>query len=556
MNPWFRHGGRATDERGPRSGPDLPHDHRLGLRDARREVDDEPLAVEGDLPPWLSGVLVRNGPGRFRIGDRRVNHWFDGLALLRRFAVDGAAGEVRLTTRFLRSEQFRRVERDGALAFPEFGTAPDRGPLAALGGRDRRGPVGSLAARLPLGGLAALFGPATDNAVVTVGHLGGRHLALTETDRAVAYDPRTLETAEGVAFDDAVAAGTAGSLAHVHRDPRRRETVGVATAFGPTGGYVPYRLPDGASEREPIARLRRRTPAYLHSFGLTADSLVLTEHPYRFHPTALLRGGSFAEAFRWHPDEGTRFTVLDRATGAVRATFETGAFFVFHHVNAVERDDTVVVDLVAFPDPSVVDAFRLDRFDRPGFAPPGAELRRYRLDPGGTVVMERLHPGPVEFPTIDYAGRAGRPYRCVYGVGNRARPPRDFANRVLKVDLRDRTTRTWGEGRCYPSEALFVPREPREGAEASAFDPSASTGNATGAAAREPTAPTAPADSDEDDGVLLSVVLDADAAETFLVVLDAETLDERARATFPEPLPFGFHGQFYRRPDEPSRSMA
>ena len=51
----------------------------------------------------------------------------------------------------------------------------------------------------------------------------------------------------------------------------------------------------------------------------------------------------------------------------------------------------------------------------------------------------------------------------------------------------------------------------------------------------------------EDDGVLLSVVLDAAAETSFLLVLDAADLNEIARARVPHHIPFGFHGQFARR---------
>lgn len=39
----------------------------------------------GQLPTWLEGILLRNGPGMHTIGDTKYNHWFDGLALLHSF---------------------------------------------------------------------------------------------------------------------------------------------------------------------------------------------------------------------------------------------------------------------------------------------------------------------------------------------------------------------------------------------------------------------------------------------------------------------------------------
>jgi carotenoid cleavage dioxygenase-like enzyme len=50
----------------------------------------------------------------------------------------------------------------------------------------------------------------------------------------------------------------------------------------------------------------------------------------------------------------------------------------------------------------------------------------------------------------------------------------------------------------------------------------------------------------EDEGVLLSIVLDGRKGNSFLVVLDARSLEELARAEVPHHIPFGFHGQFAR----------
>jgi carotenoid cleavage dioxygenase-like enzyme len=49
----------------------------------------------------------------------------------------------------------------------------------------------------------------------------------------------------------------------------------------------------------------------------------------------------------------------------------------------------------------------------------------------------------------------------------------------------------------------------------------------------------------EDDGVVLSVVLDAGRGVSFLLVLDAGTFTEVARAELPHPVLLGYHGQFY-----------
>jgi carotenoid cleavage dioxygenase-like enzyme len=55
-----------------------------------------------------------------------------------------------------------------------------------------------------------------------------------------------------------------------------------------------------------------------------------------------------------------------------------------------------------------------------------------------------------------------------------------------------------------------------------------------------------PGDEAEDGGVVLSVVLDANAGRSFLLALDAGSFEEVARAEAPHHIPFGFHGQYFR----------
>jgi carotenoid cleavage dioxygenase-like enzyme len=44
--------------------------------------------------------------------------------------------------------------------------------------------------------------------------------------------------------------------------------------------------------------------------------------------------------------------------------------------------------------------------------------------------------------------------------------------------------------------------------------------------------------------VILSVVLDTGTAASFLLILDASTFRELARADAPHHIPFGFHGTY------------
>ena len=98
-----------------------------------------------------------------------------------------------------------------------------------------------------------------------------------------------------------------------------------------------------------------------------------------------------------------------------------------------------------------------------------------------------------------------------------------FFDTITKANVDSGAVLTWSEPDSFPGEPLFVPR------------PS--------------TAPLLAAVSGaEDDGVLLSVVLegaDVESARSFLLVLDASSMKELGRASLDSVIPFGFHGRWY-----------
>jgi beta,beta-carotene 9',10'-dioxygenase len=300
------------------------------------------------------------------------------------------------------------------------------------------------------------------------------------------------------------------TTAHPHHDPKRNELVNYVARFSRTSEYVLYGLPAGGSRRRVIAKLPVKRPAYMHAFGMSGRHLILAEYPLRVNPLKLaLSGKPFIENYAWDPRESTKFQVIDRDTGALRGTYETDAFFCFHHVNAFERGGQLVVDLIAYDDPSIIDALYLDEHGARGAIPP-TELRRHVIElDSGAVRTEALAEGSVELPRIDYGRRNTRDYRYAYFAGAAG----GWLDQLVKVDVGDGSRSVWSAPGCYPGEPVFV-REP--GAQA------------------------------EDAGVVLSVVLDATAGRSFLLVLDARSFEERARAEAPHHIPFGFHGQFLR----------
>ncbi len=464
--------------------------HRLGFQTLEDEHSLDTVPVEGVLPKWLAGSLLRTGPAKFEAGERGYRHWFDGLAMLHRFSF--ADGAVSYANRFLESRAYRAALEQDAIVYAEFATDPCR----------------SLFKRVVSAFSPPAFG---NNANVNLMRLGDEFLAMTETPLPVIFDPQTLQTV-------GVAEPAPGQLtvAHPHRSPRTGELVSYATHFGPHTTYRVY-AQKSRGQRRMIAKLGVSRPAYMHSFAITERYVVLVEFPLVVVPVAIpLSGRPVIENYRWRPQRGTRFRVIELETGKLRGTYEGEPFFAFHHVNAFERDGELVVDLCAYDDDEIVRDLYLDNLRQEHPELPDPELRRCRLRlDGSSVEYERLADVGLELPRIDYRRCNGRAYRYVYGVGQR--DGGDFLDRLVKVDIECGEANVWSEPGTYPGEPVFVAE---------------------------------PAADDEDAGVLLSVVLDAAAGNTFLLVLDAGDLSELARARVPHHIPFGFHGQFYENPPE------
>lgn len=466
------------------------------------------LEVTGTLPDWLTGSLVRNGPGSFSVpGGSSVDHWFDGFAMLYRFTFDpgGRAGSadgdaIHYRNRFLRTDAYE-AGRNGEFA---GGFATGETTL-----RSR---------------LATFLTDPYDNTNIIAERVGTEYLALTESPRKVRFDPNTLEMTGHVTYDDDVPDGQL-SCAHLKRDPSTGVLVNVETAFGRTSQYHVHAT-TAAGERRHVGSVETDRPAYMHSFALTPQYVVLTEFPFRLDPRRFLKPGRqppFIEQFEWEPDRGTRIVVLDRTTGAVVAEPVTEALFGFHHVNAFERKDgtEIVFDLETVPDATTIDSLYLDNVRAGEMGAIVGRIERFTVDLGTTppsrygtgdpaVSREMLYAEGSALPTVS-PSRWCRPHRYVYAMGMDT-PVTEWARRVFKFDAQTGAVQTFDAGGDYFGEPIFVP---------------------------------APDTEAEDDGVVLTVALDTAADRSRLLVLDGETFEERARATLPHAAPFDFHGRYF-----------
>jgi carotenoid cleavage dioxygenase-like enzyme len=120
----------------------------------------------------------------------------------------------------------------------------------------------------------------------------------------------------------------------------------------------------------------------------------------------------------------------------------------------------------------------------------------------------------LEFPRIHSEKCHRKEYQFVYGGGFVQDRPNDFFNQLLKTDLLQHKVSRWYEQGCYPGEPIFVPQ---------------------------------PNSEQEDEGVIISVVLDGNQGNSFLLILDGHSFVEIAITKVPHHIPFGLDGQYFHK---------
>lgn len=460
---------------------------QLGFQSQEEEVQGCILPIEGFMPEWLSGTLVRNCPSKYDFANHTsVNHWFDGLAMLHSFKFE--TGNVTYGCRFLRTQAFNDATAGGRLCSREFATDP---PLSLL---DR---------------LRGVFQQKfTDNANVNVMRIADSHVAMTETPTVTMFDPNTLQTLGVLNFTDELSGQI--TTAHPHFDYARNCMINVLIQVSANSCYQIYSMESGSRRRDLIAKIPAKHPAYLHSFSVSERYVILAECAFRLSPLQLLFSGNpYIENYRFERGTSSRFYLVEKNTGSV-TTLDCEPFFVFHHVNAFEKGNEVIVDILAYPDASIVDALRLKNLRGSESCVPAAALERFVLNPQKkSVSKERLF-FDVELPRINYRTFNAHEYSFAYFAGSSS--SQNFLDQVVKFDLSNGGKSVWRREGTYPGEPVFVARPGAVG---------------------------------EDDGVVLSLVLDGQARGSFLLVLDAASMEELARLKLPHVVPFGFHGQFF-----------
>ncbi|KAF8554984.1 hypothetical protein OG21DRAFT_1496630 [Imleria badia] len=523
------------------------------------EKEPVELKVSGNIPSYVSGTLYRTGPGGYQVQADNgktfsIDHWFDGFSQNHRFQIIQSDDATRVIYNSRRSIDplIDNIRKTGKLAGFSFGQKRD--PCVSFFKKvmsmfipDARPPedqtnVGVTLSVNPPG----LKDVDTSKGKKKGGHASGIQSLWVKTDAAQVreIEPETLEPM-GLATQAALHPQLTGilSAAHAKSDPVTGDIFNYNLALGRQQTYKIFRVSAATGKTDIIATITDAPGAYLHSSIITENYFILCVWggQYSWGGAKILWEKNMLDAIApFDPSKRALWYVIDRKHGnGVVAKYECDPFFCFHTINAWEEPSPsdpsqidIVADLSIYKNLDVIKRFYYnhikstspDSLDYVGEKRSGScdvFLRRWRLPGVNTTIdapsearetvteFTAEHEHSCDLPVINPRFLT-KPSRYIYGLCDRGLST--FFDGIVKYDTETRTPTYWSTQGHNPGEPIFV-------------------ANPEGTA--------------EDDGVLLSVVLDGFTEKSYLLVLDARSMMEVGRASMDCVVGFGFHGIYH-----------
>lgn len=478
-------------------------DWASAFRNVGQELSDVPVkASSGSIPEALIGTLYRNGPGRLERGGQWVHHPFDGDGMVTALKFDRQG--VSLTNRFVRTEGWLAEEKADKVLY--------------------RGVFGS---QKPGGVLANAFDLRLKNIANThVVQLGDQLLALWEAAEPHAMDPVSLET-KGISLLDGVLRDGEAFSAHPRFDPGHHGSPRMVTFGVKSGPRSTIRLMEFATVDDPSSGIKAgkllhdrsdNFPgfAFLHDFAITPNWAIFLQNAISFNPLPFVFGTKgAAQCLQSKPGGIAQFWLVPRAEGKYAGekprVIPAPEGFVFHHLNAWEEEDDVVVESIYYSDfPSIGPDQDFQEIDF-NTIPEGLLERCIINLKSNSVKCQRLSERCCEFAMVNPNNEGIKSSYCWMAVADKEQG-NDPLQAIKKLNLSNGEKFIWSAApRGFVSEPIMVPR--------------------AGA-------------SKEDDGWILCVVWNGARCASDLVILNANDLSEQAVLELPLAIPHGLHGSW------------
>ncbi|KAI9272628.1 carotenoid oxygenase [Phascolomyces articulosus] len=329
--------------------------------------------IEGSIPPWVNGILYRTGPGKYNLGDDEkqyvIQHAFDGLPFVHRFELSAEKQAVRYNNRMIAEDVESNLVKNPNSNQIFFGHVPTwsnwrgfinmlarLGSIAVAPSKNERGRSNEMVGVTvtPNFPLPSKFSLAPND----------DHVLVTKTDANILQHVHSTTLEPERLFDysdyDENFAGVL-SAAHHQRDPNTNETFNFSINFGRETSMTVFSI-DAKGNNKVLAKITQRLlpngkqssilPAYIHSFWLTENYVIIPESPLHYANNGLdvLVHGVISTAMAWKEDSPTYLHVISRdpSVGHVVSLPVDNPFFTFHTGNAwdyVDKDGNPVLEL-------------------------------------------------------------------------------------------------------------------------------------------------------------------------------------------------------------------
>ena len=474
-------------------------DWSSAYKNVEKELTNEPLnTIKGENIDELNGTLFRNGPGILERGGQWVHHPFDGDGMITAIKFDN--GKPLLTNKFVRTKGFLEETKINKFIYRGvFGTQKSGGILNNA--------------------LDLKFKNIANTHVVK---LGNEILALWEAAGPHALDPNNLDTIGLTTLSGVLKTNEAFS-AHPKSDFNSNASSELLVTFGvQTGPKSTIRLMEFSNAGENSGELivdRKDTFngfAFLHDFAITTNWAIFLQNAIDFNPLPFVMGQKgAAQCLKSNPNKKAKFFIIPRESGLFKGqppiTIDAPDGFVFHHVNAFEKDSNIILDSIFYDDfPSVGpdENFRDINFDNY----PEGNLKRSIINlKGKTSKLETLSSQCCEFATVNpkFLGlKASYSWMACTDkkIGNAP------LQAIKKINLNTKEEISWSAAPSgFVSEPIMVPSK---------------------------------ASNKEDDGYIFVLLWNGRRRGSDLVILDAKDLKELATYELPISIPHGLHGSW------------
>ena len=254
--------------------------------------------------------------------------------------------------------------------------------------------------------------------------------------------------------------------------------------------------------------------AFLHDFAITPNYCIFVQNPVSFNPLPFVIGlKGAAECIQFNPKQPTKIVLIPRSGKGEVKFLDTDPCFVFHHANAFEQGNQLILDSVCYDSfPTLDDAEDYSTVDFDHV--PASQLWRFTIDlVAEDVAVEKLIERPCEFPTLN-PQNVGRDYQYLYMGATHGKVKNAPLQALIKRDMHSREEQLWSAApRGFGCEPRVVAR---------------------------------PNGSAEDDGWVLLWIYNAECDRTELTIFNAQDISTGPIATLKlkHHVPYGLHGSF------------